>query len=334
MDASGLSADEAILLARIPGSILYGAFVVMFFATLYVLIKKRKTAQPNWVLIGVACSMFSLATFIEGLSWSRIRDAFIVYRDTLTPLGYFAEISNWKFVLRTTLLCVYLLCADFALVYRCWIVWSRRFIVVAFPICLFVADIAMVIGIAIIMSQNTGTTVFAEAIIHWTTALISLTLGQNLIVTTLIVYRILQAHKAGAQYRSGGNANLIAIALIIESGALYVTGLFVFLVTYVTQSNAVYIMFDCMNGIIGLAFTMMIVRIGLGLTPVSSASPSDNSYSIPPLAVSSYPMQPSMPRRAIAVAVNRSVDVDDNDANSEFDGQKHSAGEKDGDSSV
>ncbi|KZT56687.1 hypothetical protein CALCODRAFT_483815 [Calocera cornea HHB12733] len=330
-DATGLMLDEAILIGLISSSILYGAFVVFFFTSLYVLFHRRKTPQPNWVLLAVALTMFTLATVIEALSWSRVMDAFIVYRDTLTPIGYFANISNWKEVTRTALICVYLLCADGALVYRCWIVWSRRLVIIALPLCLFIADIAVVIALVVTMVRTTSSSVFVTTIARWVTAVVSFTLAQNFIVTSLIVFRILQVNRATKQYRSGVGASLTSsIGVMVESGSLYVMSLFVFLMCYVTQSNAQWIVVDCLNGIIGLAFTMMIVRVGLGLTAGQSSNGVNNSYynSHP----GSHPMQP------IAIAVNRHVDMDqnqfDNDANSDLVMHKHSGVEKDSDSAV
>jgi len=333
-DATGLAMDEAILIGLISSSILYGAFAVFFFTSLYVLLNKRKTPQPNWVLLAVAISMFTLATVIEALSWSRVLDAFIVYRDTLTPIGYFAQVSNWKEVTRTALICIYLLCADGALVYRCWIVWSRRLVVIAFPLCLFIADIAVVIALVVTMAETTSSSVFVATLGRWITAVVSFTLAQNFIVTGLIVFRILQVNRASQKYRSGVGANLTGVvAVIIESGSLYVMSLFIFLMCYVTQSNAQWIVVDCLNGVIGLAFTMMIVRVGLGLTAgQSSNAPQNSFYNTHP---GSHAMQP------ISISVNRHVDLDndnpqfDSDANSDFAVHaKHSGVEKDSDSAV
>jgi len=333
MDATGFPLDEAVLIGSLTGAIFYGAFAVFFFTALYVLFQRRKTARPNWVLVFAAVGMFTLATIIEGLSWSKILDAFIFYRNTIGPLKYLENVSNWKEVTRTGLLCVYLLLADGALVYRCWIVWSGRWSIVALPIFLFIGDIAIVIGIIVTMARTFDTSFFAKDLSNWTVAVISCTLAQNIIVVSLIVFRILQVHRATQKHRSTTGASLIpVVAVVVESGLLYVTGLFIFLVTYVTKSNSMRIIYDAMNGIIGLAFTMMIVRVGLGLTggQTQASTGSKHTSSNPP-SNSLYPLQP------VSVGISRRVDLNrsfDTGNTSEIDVAKPRAVDTEADSPV
>jgi len=71
--------------------------------------------------------------------------------------------------------------------------------------------------------------------------------------------------------RISGGPNLAApMILIIESGAIYSVCLLTLIILYASGSFAQYIVFDAVTQIIGIVFSLIIVRIGLGLAPEQS----------------------------------------------------------------
>ncbi|KZO89934.1 hypothetical protein CALVIDRAFT_433302 [Calocera viscosa TUFC12733] len=296
--ADSLPLDTATLAGLFTSSILYGIFVVLFIAALYILLYKRKTKQPNYILISAAITMFLVNTTVLAISFARVDDAFIILRNA--PGGPIADLellAQWKEVTRTALTCSYFCLADAVLIYRCWIVWSKNFWIVLFPIILFIAsatvDIFMVVAMA---NLNSGDSIFATALHDWIEAVISLTLAQNIIVTLLIVFRIWKVNMSTALSAAGSLRPVMSI--ILESGVIYAASLFIFLMTYVSGSNSQYILVDAINPMIGITFSLLIVRVGLGVHGESSSHFRSQGRSHP------TPMQP------ISIAVNRHFQTD------------------------
>jgi len=263
--ADSLPLDTATLAGLFASSILYGIFLVLLIGSLYILLYKRKTKQPNYVLILAAVIMFLLNTTVLAISFSRADDAFILDRDE--PGGPIADLellAQWKEVSRTALTCTYFVLADAILIYRCWIVWAKNAWIVVLPLILFLGsatvDIFMVVTMA---GLHDGASIFVISLHNWITAVISLTLAQNIIVTSLIVFRIWRVNMSTAASAAGSLRPVMSI--ILESGVLYVASLFIFLMTYLAGSNSQYIMVDCINPMIGITFSLLIVRVGLGL---------------------------------------------------------------------
>ncbi|KZO97936.1 hypothetical protein CALVIDRAFT_466438, partial [Calocera viscosa TUFC12733] len=250
-----LSVSTAALVGLFTSSILYGIYLVLFVGCLYVLLKKWGMAPPNHILVSASIAMFVINTTIVALSFSRVQDAFLL--DPSNALN----LAEWKELTRTMLTCVYMILADSLLIYRCWIVWKRQLWVIAAPITLLIACSGMIIMLlrAMALSTESAEGIFAPSIAPWITAVLVLTLVQNLLVTCLIVYRILKVNSSVSG--SGGRTLRPIIAMILESGALYVVTLFIWLMTYVAHSFSEYILVDCINPAIGITYFLLIIRV-------------------------------------------------------------------------
>jgi len=129
--------------------------------------------------------------------------------------------------------------ADMLLIWCCWIVWNRRLRVVAVPIILLLRCIAMIIMLlrAMAFSSESAKGIFAASITPWISTVLAVTLLQNLLVTSLIVLRTWRINSIVS--RSTGTSTLQPIiAMIVESGLLYVLVLFIWLMAYVARSNS------------------------------------------------------------------------------------------------
>jgi len=295
----GLPLDTATLAGLFASSILYGIFIVLLVASLYILLFRRKTKRPNYILIAAAAAMFLVNTTVIAISFARVDDAFILLRDE--PGGPIADLellAQWKEVTRTALTCSYFVLADAILIYRCWVVWNNNLWVIVFPSMLFVASATVDIFMVVTMANlHSGDSIFVTALHDWITAVISLTLAQNVIVTSLIVFRIWNINMNSAAAAAGSLRPVVAI--ILESGVIYCASLFIFLMTYVAGSNSQYIMVDCINPMIGITFTLLIVRVGLGLN-ISEPSSHFRSH----IRSHTSPSQP------ISIAVSRHYHTD------------------------
>jgi len=229
-------------------------------------------------------------------------DAFIVLQDVPGgAVAYLGDLTKWKEVFRTGSYIALSAVADTLFIYRLWIVWSRNNWVVVLPILLLLGSITTGIGIEVEIATLHGSGVFATQIAAFATSFFSISLVQNLLTTSLIVWRIWRVNMGA---REMGQRSLWPVmAVILESGAIYSATLGALLFTYAAGSFAQYICLDMVVPIIGCTFTLIIVRVGLGLA--KSGSPNGQGAT-----THAYTTQPRIPMSKININVARTVDVD------------------------
>jgi len=233
-------------------------------------------------------------------------DAFIVIQDEENIEGgavkYLGDLTQWKEVFRTGVYIVLSAVADTLFIYRLWIVWSRNNWVVIAPILLLLGSITSGIGIEVEIATLKGSGLFAKSIAAFATSFFSIGLVQNLLTTSLIVWRIWRVNM-GVGARAMGQSSLWpVIAIVLESGALYSANMAALLFTYAAGSYAQYICLDILVPNIGCTFTLIIVRVGLGLTKNASNGRHQEG--------SGYATQPRIPMSKINISVARTVDID------------------------
>ncbi|EJU05389.1 hypothetical protein DACRYDRAFT_103875 [Dacryopinax primogenitus] len=258
--SNSLDIDNATLAGLFSSSILYGVFLVLCVGCLHVLLPGWKLERPNWLLVVAAVLMFILNTAVLALSFSRTQDAFIYCDpDALTVemeggdkddidarvhglSGHTTHLSLLDRLEKA-------ICADQAA------------------------------GIALSPEGPDG--IFGPSIAPWITAVLAITLFQNLLVTSLIVYRIWKVNSS-----------------ISGSGG---TTVFVWLMTYVATSPSEYVLVDCINPAIGITYCLLVIRVRTKGTPTA---PETSGRISGGLTNQSHPMQ------VISVEVHRQYHTD------------------------
>ncbi|KAJ6461225.1 hypothetical protein C8R47DRAFT_1225917 [Mycena vitilis] len=275
--------DKASLVALWVESILYGGYAVLFGICVHILYSRRSPGTPvNLLLLVTAVLMFSMSTIHICIGLARGLTAFI--DRTGSPNGaseYYGEIWLWINIFKQALYVTNNIVTDSLVIYRCYVVWSFSYRVVAFPVIMLLAtSVCGYVAVAQFAQLVPGQDVFTTTIAEWGTTLFSLSLGTNIIVTSLIAeYTGLEG---GPKYSSLGTHNYQnTIAIVLESGIIYSVGLVTLLIVYRSGTNAQYIVYDAMAQIMGIVPTMIIVRVGLGLATQEknsgAATPSDSS---------------------------------------------------------
>jgi len=286
-----LRLDVAVLVALVLQSFFYGVFQVLFIACLYVLVYGRESERLNWHFLITAILMWCLISVNFALSWSRIMDGFITLQPALKEdpdaiNNYFSNLSLWKEVTRTASYVVLTAVADTLFIYRCYVVWGRKIYIIILPTLLLCGSLTAGIGIEVVIG-TTSSGLFASSLASWITSFFSISLVQNVTTTFLIVYRIWRVNM-GSPRGLGSRSLWPVIAVVLESGAIYSSTLFVLLMCYVSNSYAQYIAIDMVVPIIGITFNLIIVRVGLGL----SQNPSSGRNGPPSQASGvKYPLQ-------------------------------------------
>ncbi|KAK7047613.1 hypothetical protein VNI00_006381 [Paramarasmius palmivorus] len=267
----GIPLDKAEFVGLWVESILYGMNIILFSICIWVLVyyKKRSTGL-NVPLLVTAISLFTLCTIRIGIDLGRGIVAFFTFRSNPKgPLAFYEDIGHWTRIFREALYVTNSLVADSLVIYRLYVVWGHNWKITVGPILLLLASsIAGYVAVWEISRVDSGDSIFAKQVADGATTLFALSFGTNVIVTSLIAGRIWYiARRTSLNLgRQHGVKYSRAMVVIIESGALYSVSLFMLLVLFATDNDAQIILFNSVSQIVGIAPTLIIVRVGLGLT--------------------------------------------------------------------
>jgi len=252
-----------------------------------------------------------------GIDIFRVLEAFTVRPNAIE---FFAVLAEPTSVIKSVIWVTQTVLGDAFVIYRAYIVWGHNRWVVLFPICCSMGTAIAGYGACAAFARSTpNTSVFA--ITNWITSLFSLSLSTNIICTSLVAFRIWSTHRRVKDY---GATNLWPVMIIvIESGAIYSAGLISLLVTYAVGSNGQYPALDAELPLVGIAFNLIIVRVGLGLAQNSSmggaissrgassrrVANSANRLTMPKITTSSHQVEDSYPLERLDLERGVSVKV-------------------------
>jgi len=259
-----ITENESKLIAIFVQSCLWGAFAVMFVLTYWTLVHRRPRGRPlNKSMLGVAILMFVLATTQLAVNFARVIKGFIIFGDNTEV--FYNQLAEFTQVFGSTMYIVQTFVGDGVAIYRCYVVWSRSRMYAAVPAFLYIGSLVTGIGILVTMGQaNDGSLVFFEELGRWISSFFAFTLVTSTTCTLMIASRIwFLSHRSAS---NGVTRSLHPIALVIvESGAIYSAMLIALLILYGQKSWFQYVIVDALSSLIGIVFSVIIVRVGLGV---------------------------------------------------------------------
>ncbi|KAK0184024.1 hypothetical protein F5146DRAFT_1106164 [Armillaria mellea] len=181
--------------------------------------------------------------------------------------AYFADhSSDWYEVWGTGSDAFANVMADSLLLYRCYIIYGSNIWVAGFPFLVLLASTAMVI-ITIVQSTIPESTLFFGLPINFAIAWISLTMGFNIIVTSLICYRLLSFNKASCKTLPPELANSYTSisAMLIESAAPFMISGIVYVVAFAVESPYQQIFAGIWGVMVAFSPQLIITRVAMGI---------------------------------------------------------------------
>ncbi|KAI9061933.1 hypothetical protein FKP32DRAFT_1612869 [Trametes sanguinea] len=309
---------RAELIALFMESMLFGAFTVLYAIAIWILLYREKIrgrSRLNRMLFGTSTVMWVLSVAHLAIDVVRAVQGFVVWGQK--PNGtneFYAIISSPTEVAKNVIYISMTLVADSFVTYRLFIVWNRTWWILTIPVTLLVATAVAGYGACVeIGLAKQGNAIFAENLQPWIRSFFALSLTTNLLATILIAGRIMWSNRRVRKYRASGAAagsHWEVIETMIQSAAIYSAALASLLGTYLAGSNAQYVCLDILQPLIGVVFTLIIIRVGLGYTMNDSVSGgghvSDRAgpSQLQTIGGHSYPLQPV----AINVSVSRTHD--------------------------
>ncbi|KAF9460444.1 hypothetical protein BDZ94DRAFT_1169596 [Collybia nuda] len=243
--APPFSLPLAQLVGLFMESILFGVFLVSFCACINALVfgGRKIVTWSDRIFLGIVLAMGFIAVWNVSLLFKNIVDAFINYTGPGGPTHVFSNLSDWVTVSRGFSYGVQTLLGDSILIYRCWMIYLEKWLVVIFPILMWFGIFVCVLAACIIESNLGQSSFTAKELAPFGTGFVSLTLSLNIIVTSMIAFRIWQTYTHSAKYintdSTSGHPTMKRVMLtIIESGAIYSTALLVLLGAFVSKHTA------------------------------------------------------------------------------------------------
>ncbi|KZT18737.1 hypothetical protein NEOLEDRAFT_1142980 [Neolentinus lepideus HHB14362 ss-1] len=217
---------------------------------------------------------------------------FTVPAETLTPatvrqLEHDQNVLNLYQALSDSMIATTNLIADGLLIWRCFVMWGRRYFVIALPVIILMAGTACGYGVSVVdvvwylrkvhhpMLSHTGR-VFTELIhyeIYFTRGFLIMSAVTNMMISTMIVYRILVTFRSG--YAAQLRKHMRLISLIIESGVIYSVSLLLSGALYSSGYNTSQsIVMGFQYQLVGIFPTLIVLLVSLGKIVEQTASES------------------------------------------------------------
>ncbi|GJE89920.1 hypothetical protein PsYK624_060320 [Phanerochaete sordida] len=181
------------------------------------------------------------------------------------------HLAPWLEITGDTFFCLNIFIADCLFIWRCWVVWQRRWIIVILPICATIAGAVLagfVISVQADALESNITYVAVQKEREFTTlitAYFTLSISTSLTTTLLISLRVLLVQRAA---RSVGmekySAYTHVVEILVESAALYSATLLVFVVLNTRMNINFYYAQNIHAQIAGLTPTLIILRVAAG----------------------------------------------------------------------
>ncbi|ETW76693.1 hypothetical protein HETIRDRAFT_480863 [Heterobasidion irregulare TC 32-1] len=272
--------DQMFLVGIWIETLLYGACVILVFATaVRILLKKRSTGTFSIFLLSASSFLFIISTIYVSVCLRQLLEAFIWGPPGQATL-YFANEPYKLSILKLVLYNVNVCTQDLILIWRLWVVWGRKWMMVVLPLTLEAIRFSSNL-VAIVRGAHPNIPIFDPIIHRWSIVTWSMDLTINVGVTLLLAYRLFMFGRAVPTPHGRNNTYASIIYTVVESGLLFSAATIVVVALYLSGSSAVVAALDVTVQIATISPLLIVVRIGLGLThgqTVASAVYSTTSY--------------------------------------------------------
>ncbi|TFK92332.1 hypothetical protein K466DRAFT_236142 [Polyporus arcularius HHB13444] len=261
-----LSNNIAALLGFACEAVLWGIYAVLFIASVVLLLRRVRTRSMNVPIFIANFLLFASCTAHFALELKH----FYAALGTVGVEGFADETA--ELVGADLLISLSDFLGDLVLLYRCWVIWGKNFWVVLLPLLTAAAGFGCIVVVAHwILTLSPTSPVPPAAIVPLGTAGYVLPLATNVMATALIVTKLwLTARSAeqriGTRMQGTARAAERAVAIIVESGVLYLATQLVFVVLFALGHPAQAILAVVAVQIYGIAPTLIVIRVALGIS--------------------------------------------------------------------
>ncbi|KAF9261058.1 hypothetical protein L218DRAFT_1078985 [Marasmius fiardii PR-910] len=278
--------------------LLYGLNTVLFLVGMY-LLRQRKRREPGTIFIILSSVLlFTWATIAAIVGTIAVVGGYLsIPLQPGVPLDTGINLQACS-IIQYVVLHLVDFTAFMILVYRCFNIWGRSYLVIAVPVVLILAETGVYyyelrhyikIQFASGLQQQASSEVLKKSLAFTTAALI-LAAVANALLTLLIAGRIWWLKRRVQNIMGEGIIGNLPqkydsiIAITMESGMIIPVFLIIYTVysvrNYSGDHDALVIMAFMLPQVIAFAPLMIMVRVGLGLTIERDHGKSSNSYTM------------------------------------------------------
>ncbi|KAH9949905.1 hypothetical protein B0H21DRAFT_881538 [Amylocystis lapponica] len=267
-----ITADKGAFVGFCVEAVFYGLYILIFFMSVGVLTVYRKQDNVSWSMLFMTCLLFTCCTVHFGLEFDNKLD--VLFR---RPGIISFEVETTELLACDILASITDFFSQLVMIYRCWLVWSKKFWVVVIPLLIAMGSIGCsMAGLGLLALVDPTAPLAPPEIAPLGTASFALSLCLNVIVTFLIIGRIYWVARGVARKSGTGNINgffrtlgshdyiRAVTAMLIESGSLFLAAQLSFVVLFALGNPAQDVVYPAAVQIYGIAPTLIIVRVGLG----------------------------------------------------------------------
>ncbi|KAJ7613354.1 hypothetical protein DFH06DRAFT_1109235 [Mycena polygramma] len=268
-DSNGIAIDVSELAGIIAEGILYGAFSILFGATVHILTRRRRHGgKVNLPMLVASCLMMLLATAQLIVDTVNVFWAFISHDPRVQRQFFLEDATQPIFAAKHAVYFTMMLLGDSIVIYRCFIVWGRNYWVVAVPTLCSLGSAVSAYQTIWAVRHIQSATIASET--KWGIAVLTLSMSANIIATTLLGYRIWTSDKAIRQsigrssgYSSSASNHRRVLNIIMESGLVNAAYLVAYTTVLVIGSHGLEIMAGISTPLIGIIFAVVIIRAAI-----------------------------------------------------------------------
>ncbi|KAF7350800.1 hypothetical protein MSAN_01641600 [Mycena sanguinolenta] len=227
------------------GTFFYGIYLMLFCICIYILLNRPRNLGNTFLLV-TAIALFTLATIQAVINLvlgaADIDNVDIPYEQLLDVTDVVYALNNFI--------------ADGLVIYRCYVVWNNNVFVTIVPTLMLIAT--TVLGLVVSFDFTLSLYPFFV-----------LSLATNVLVTALTAGRIWWISRYSRAYLKAAEQRryISALAIIVESGALYSATVLAFLIISSIPSVTIVAepIYQMQIQVMGIAPTLIIVRSGLAV---------------------------------------------------------------------
>jgi len=263
--------DMSCLVAVLCEAVLYGCNTFLFAVSIYLMLKRSRDQGSGSKTIFILSIALYLSCFTHFVL------EFIHYYTTLSTTGVkgFGDETH-EHLAADVFISVTDFIGQLIIIVRCWLLWDKNYWVTIVPSLCALAGLGCILGIPpILLNLDPNAPVAPKSLVPLGQAGYILPLCANVMVTMLICLRIWylsprkKANMASARIPSG--SGLAAINIVVESGMLYLAAQLTYTVLFTMGHPAQAIAALMAVQIYGIAPTLIVIRVSLGLSYTPSS---------------------------------------------------------------
>ncbi|KZT04286.1 uncharacterized protein LAESUDRAFT_658015 [Laetiporus sulphureus 93-53] len=232
--------EHAFYIGGQMSAILYGVDLVMYFTTMQALLTKSDARRSDRFFTVYSTIMLLLLTIDVSTNAVWGEQMWITFRDEPGGVPEFiaTQTAVWYETLSSTSVVALIFMSDALLIYRCFILWGSRLVIIVLPILVYLAAFALAIC-ELVSAGVPGGDFFAGKSVNFGVPYYALSIALNICLTLLICGRLVYLSRfvRAAMGRESAQLYTGLASLMIESAAPYSMLGIMFLVPYARGSD-------------------------------------------------------------------------------------------------